>query len=82
VALRKKETMRVEEERQETLDLHLRERPSKPKVIPYSDELFRQAAIEWLIETDQVCASCTTVTQTNMYLANPGLRAPEVQGDD
>lgn len=73
MALCKKEATHVEEEQQETLNLHLRERPSKLKVILYSDELFHQAAIEWLIETDQVCASCTTVTQTNMYLANPGL---------
>jgi len=26
-------------------------------MIPYSDNLFREAAIEWLIETDQVCLS-------------------------
>ncbi|KAF8238617.1 hypothetical protein L208DRAFT_1128051, partial [Tricholoma matsutake] len=53
VALCKKEATHVEEEQQETLNLHLRERPSKLKVILYSDELFHQAAIEWLIETDQ-----------------------------
>lgn len=26
----------------------------KERAVPYSDELFEQAAIEWLIETDQV----------------------------
>jgi hypothetical protein len=29
---------------------------SKPE--PYSDELFREAAIQWLVETDQVSIAC------------------------
>ena len=37
------------------LDPHLREKPQKEKIIPYTDELFRDAAIEWLVSTDQVC---------------------------
>ena len=37
---------------QTVLDGHLEERPV---VIPYSDTLFQEAAIQWLIETDQVC---------------------------
>ena len=36
---------------QDTLDGHL---PSE-RVVPYSDKVFREAAIEWLIATDQVC---------------------------
>ena len=36
------------------LDPHLQERPQKEHVIPYLDALFRQAAIKWLIATDQV----------------------------
>ena len=40
---------------QSRLDLHLREKQQKEAVIPYSDERFRNAAIEWLVSTDQVC---------------------------
>ncbi|KAJ6620230.1 hypothetical protein B0H10DRAFT_1624778, partial [Mycena sp. CBHHK59/15] len=36
---------------QQTLDPHLREKP--PHVVPYSDALFREVALEWLIATDQ-----------------------------
>ena len=39
---------------QSQLDPHLRERELKTCVIPYTDALFRQVAIEWLIATDQV----------------------------
>lgn len=39
--------------KQSSLDPHLEERP-KETFIPYSDPLFREAAIEWLIATDQV----------------------------
>ena len=40
---------------QQTLDPHLREKPER--VVPYSDALFREAAVEWLIATDQVSFS-------------------------
>lgn len=39
---------------QDTLDGHLRDLPPE-RVIPYSDKVFREAAVEWLIVTDQVC---------------------------
>ncbi|KAJ6527510.1 hypothetical protein B0H19DRAFT_1334850 [Mycena capillaripes] len=38
---------------QPTLDERLREKPAKEVIIPYSDALFREAAIEWLVATDQ-----------------------------
>jgi hypothetical protein len=39
----------------QTLDKHLKEKNLlSERVIPYSDRMFRQAAIEWLIATDQV----------------------------
>jgi len=41
-------------EAQMRLDPHLREKPQKEKVIAYNDEMFRDAAIEWLVSTDQV----------------------------
>ena len=39
---------------QTTLDAHVQKVPPKEHIIPYSDELFKSAAIEWLIATDQV----------------------------
>ena len=39
---------------QSNLDGHLRKIPQQERVIPYSDKLFREAAVEWLIATDQV----------------------------
>ncbi|KAG2032383.1 hypothetical protein BDR03DRAFT_874095 [Suillus americanus] len=38
---------------QQTIDAHVTERKISERVIPYSDQLFRKAAIEWLIATDQ-----------------------------
>jgi hypothetical protein len=43
--------------RQGQLDSHLQEVPCKECVIPYTDALFREAAIEWLVATDQVTIS-------------------------
>lgn len=41
---------------QTTLDAHVKEMPPPPdRPIPYSHRLFREAAIEWLAATDQVC---------------------------
>ena len=39
---------------QQTIDVHMTERKLSERIIPYSDQLFRKAAIEWLIATDQV----------------------------
>ena len=44
-------------EKQSRLDPHLRERPQKERVVQYNDDLFRDAAIEWLVSTDQVSLS-------------------------
>ena len=44
---------------QSILDGHLRERPTTEHVTPYSDQLFREAATEWLVLTDQVCQIIT-----------------------
>jgi hypothetical protein len=41
-------------ENQQRLDPHLREKPPQEVTIPYTDELFRDAAVEWLVSTDQV----------------------------
>ena len=37
--------------KQTTLDSHLEEQET---IVPYSDAVFREAALEWLIATDQV----------------------------
>jgi len=39
---------------QTRLDSHLKELPLKEKVLPYTDKLFCDVAIEWLVLTDQV----------------------------
>jgi hypothetical protein len=53
-----KDTKRCREEaaadNQTNIDGHLKQRELREKVVQYSDVLFREAALEWLIETDQV----------------------------
>ena len=49
-----KKRRREAEEASQTLDRHLKEKKQPDRVVPYSDNLFRQAAIEWLVSTDQV----------------------------
>ena len=39
---------------QQRLDPHLEEKRPVERVIPYTDDLFCNAAIEWLVSTDQV----------------------------
>jgi len=45
------EAARVQQGR---VDHHFETAKPEDKPTPYSDELFHQAAIEWLIQTDQV----------------------------
>jgi len=40
---------------QRTLDASLVEKKLAKKIVPYSDQLFKTAAIQWLVATDQVC---------------------------
>lgn len=54
VAKRRSNTIHKAGTSQTGLDEHLRERPKTEHVMPYSDQLFREAATEWLISTDQV----------------------------
>jgi hypothetical protein len=39
---------------QGTLDGHLRELSAAERIVPYSDKASREAAVEWLVATDQV----------------------------
>lgn len=43
---------------QTRLDPHLKEPPVKVKILPCTDDLFRDVAIEWLVSTDQVSGLC------------------------
>jgi hypothetical protein len=43
--------------RQGTLDDHVQEIPRPERVVPYSNAGFREAAIKWLVSTDQVSFS-------------------------
>ena len=56
---------------QSRLDPHLREKPQKEAIIPYSDERFRDAAIEWLVSMDQVCNSDYELGTTNLRKSQP-----------
>lgn len=55
VKARKEEAARKAKPAQSTLDTHLEDRPHREA--PYSDNIFEQAALEWLIATDQVRSS-------------------------
>lgn len=45
---------------QQSINAHLTECKVAERVIPYSSKLFRQAAVEWLMATDQVRLSSST----------------------
>jgi hypothetical protein len=53
---------------QPRLDPHLREKPQKEMVIPYTDERFREAAIDWLASTDQVCEICSSCSVSSPHV--------------
>ena len=55
IAKRRSDMIKKSSLNQSVLDGHLRERPTTEWVMPYSDQLFREVATEWLILTDQVC---------------------------
>lgn len=45
---------RKENAAQQSINAHLTERKLAERVVSYTDRLFKQAAIEWLVSTDQV----------------------------
>lgn len=51
----RKNAAAVANARQDSLDPHLHEVQPHEHVLPYSDKLFREAAIKWLASTNQVC---------------------------
>ncbi|KZT24064.1 hypothetical protein NEOLEDRAFT_1068345 [Neolentinus lepideus HHB14362 ss-1] len=52
---KKKETEQKKD--QATLDNHVQSAPAQERVLPYSHERFREAAVKWLIATDQPIAA-------------------------
>ena len=50
----RKESAAAAAVQQTRLDSHLQPVVAKPKPTPYSDQLFHEAAIQWLVNTDQV----------------------------
>lgn len=66
-----------------TLDRDLREKKVTERVVPYSDKSFHQAAIEWLVATDQVRPRIMfSMCSFNFSIANTSPRTPEVQRHD
>ncbi|KAG1842635.1 hypothetical protein DFJ58DRAFT_665775 [Suillus subalutaceus] len=55
-------------ESQARLNAHLSEKKPKDCVVPYSDALFQEAAIQWLIETDQIYHFYLSSIQKHAYL--------------
>ena len=50
--------------KQTSVNEHFKPAAPVEKPQPYSDELFKEAAIEWLIETNQVC--CLNLLLTSL----------------
>ncbi|KAH7903418.1 hypothetical protein BJ138DRAFT_1020674, partial [Hygrophoropsis aurantiaca] len=63
-AKRRKEEAAVDN--QARLDAHLKPIPVKERVIPYTDKLFREASIQWLVDTDQPIAAFEHPSFKNM----------------
>jgi len=55
------------ERAQQTINSHLTERKLAERVVPYSDKLFKKAAIEWLIATDQVTSDSAPSIDMKCY---------------
>jgi hypothetical protein len=68
---------------QTQLDNHLRPIEAQKREVPYTDEVFRQAAIRWLIETDQV-SLCVLFNMASYFkcTAYSSLQTSLVQNDD
>ena len=66
----RREKMTEENVRQTHVDEHFKVATPEDKPQPYSDEIFNEAAREWLIETNQVCYfMLTLVSDLNIQLA-------------
>jgi len=68
------------------LDSHLEEIPAQERVAPYTDHLFREATIEWLVSTDQVSVhlifELRNMLETALFAADSGVGTPSFQEHD
>jgi hypothetical protein len=69
---------------QQRLDPHLEKKPAWERVIPYTDDLFCEAAIEWLVSNDQVSEALIIKLYTNTcsMIANPSISQSSLPKDD
>jgi hypothetical protein len=83
VAAEKKKTTQA----QQTIDAHMTERKFSEHIVPYLDQLFRKAVIEWLIVTDQVCLlvlqppNSMLTRLMGVMEAHTGSQTSEIQGN-
>jgi len=71
---------------QQRLDPHLEEKPPRERVIPYTDDLFRDATIEWLVSTDQVSEALIVTVRNDIHMclmiADPSISPSIFPKDD
>jgi len=81
---RKDAALAADRAKQQSLDPHLTKELPQERVIPYSDDLFRDAAVQWLVETHQVYSLLTFQERADKVSckAHSGPRAPDLQGND
>jgi len=72
----------VEDAKQLMLHPHLKERPPPETYVAYSDALFCEAAIEWLVSTDQVCIFTSSTTWTEFFSANSSTWISDISQND
>lgn len=65
---------------QGTLDDHVKEIELGEQVVPYSDKLFREAAVEWLISTNQVSSPTLSDFNTDKFLSQSKLLTTQASG--
>jgi hypothetical protein len=84
-ARRRRDAAAADERTRPDPHLRVKELPVKVKAIPYTDDLFRNVAIEWLVSTDQVSGLChdrSTLPMLNSTVANSGISAPSIPKND
>jgi len=79
---RKEAQAAVEDAKQLMLHPHLKEQPPLETYVAYSDALFREAAIEWLVSTDQVCIFTLSTTWTEFFSANSSAWTSDISQND
>lgn len=63
--------MEEDSKAQRTLDQDLKEIEVPERIVPYSDRVFRQVAVEWLAATDQVSNSIKSRLSFSLVSSQP-----------